>query len=442
MNKIIKLSVLALFVISTSSCKKYLDIEPVGRVIPKTASDFRGLLTSAYNSFPAHKSLLAVRTDELIMDEYSTGFPGYKDIYSWNDNSTDGLTTAMPYVSFYQVIFNANHVIAEVEQEAGTNAETSQLKGEAYLLRAYAHFELLNLYAKPYNATTAATDRGIVLALTIDLEQSHKPSTVAEVYAQVLSDISTGQQLLNVTDFDAGFNYRFTKRAAAAFAARVYEFKGDWANALVSSQQVLAFNGNLEDLNIAGALLPNHYRSKENIISMESPFNSGITNSSTISDHLLGIYNQTNDLRYPLYFSRSFGNTVSLKGASNEKKISFRNGEIYLIQAEAALQTDNLGLALKSLLDLKIKRLKPSYYQTEAARITPLAKTALLQEILNERERELALEGHRWYDLRRYGQPELTHSFEDGSSFTLQKNDPKYTLRFPIEARANNPNLQ
>ncbi len=442
MNKIIKLAAIVLVVLSASSCKKYLDIEPVGRVIPKSIEDFRGLLTSAYKIFPAHKSLLAVRTDELLMDEYATGFPAYRDIYTWNDNAADGLTSPMPYVSFYTVIFNANHVIAEVEKEAGSSAETAQLKGEAYLLRAYAHFELLNLYAKPYNAATAATDRGIVLSLAIDLEQNYKPATTAEVYTQVLADISAGQQLLNVTNFEAGFNYRFTKRAAVALAARVYEFKGDWTNALVSVQQALAIKSDLEDLNVAGALLPNNYRSKENIMSMEDAFDAGITNSSMISDHLLSVYNQSNDLRYPLYYGRSFGSTVSLKGGANEKKISFRNGELYLIQAEAALQSDNLALALKSLLDLKVKRLKPAYYQTEATRISALAKPALLQEILNERERELALEGHRWYDLRRYGQPELMHSFDDGSSYTLQKNDPRYTLRFPAAARANNPNLQ
>ncbi|EDM36888.1 putative lipoprotein [Pedobacter sp. BAL39] len=442
MNKIIKLAAVALVVLSASSCKKYLDIEPAGRVIPKTTEDFRGLLTSAYNFFPAHKSLLAVRTDELLMDEYATGFPAYKDIYAWNDNDADGLTSSMPYTAFYTSIFNANHVIAEVEKEAGVSPETAQIKGEAYLLRAYAHFELLNLYAKPYNAGTAATDRGIVLSLAIDLEQNYKTATVAEVYAQILADIEAGRQLLNVTNFDAGFNYRFTKRAAAALTARVYEFKGDWANALASSQQALALNGDLEDLNVTGAVLPNNYRSKENIMSMEKAFDAGVTNTSMISDHLLNIYDQANDLRYPMYFGRAFGNTVSLKGAFNENKISFRNGELYLIQAEAALQSDNLALALKSLLDLKVKRLKPAYYQTEATRISALAKPALLQEILNERERELALEGHRWYDLRRYGQPELVHSFENGSSYTLQKNDPKYTIRFPREAVANNPNLQ
>ncbi|MNY81145.1 SusD family protein [compost metagenome] len=57
-----------------------------------------------------------------------------------------------------------------------------------------------------------------------------------------------------------------------------------------------------------------------------------------------------------------------------------------------------------------------------------------------ERERELALEGHRWYDLRRYGQPEIKHTI-GGTDYILQKNDPRYTIRFPQGAITNNPDL-
>ena len=45
------------------SCDKYLDIQPVGTVVPSTESDFRAMLTSGYSVFPTHKSLLSLRTD-------------------------------------------------------------------------------------------------------------------------------------------------------------------------------------------------------------------------------------------------------------------------------------------------------------------------------------------------------------------------------------------
>lgn len=428
--------------LTLGSCKKYLDIEPTGRVIPTSADDFRALLTSAYSGFPAQKSLVALRTDELILDEYGTDFPGLRDIYKWNDNTPDEITYQYPYVGLYTTIFYANEVISNIEAKAGKSAVTDQLKGEAYLLRAYTHFELLNLYAKPYNRATAATDRGIALALKMDLEQNYTLSTVAEVYAQILADIAEGQKFLNVNTWESGRNYRFSTRSALALQARVYEYMGDWTNALSTVQKVLTpSNSNLEDLNTSGALLPNHYQSKENILSLDQAFNNVLSNSTYISEHLLGIYDRTNDLRFSMYFSKLGGDYVSKKGNSDALKITFRNGEMYLIQAEAALQTGNTSIALKSLLDLKAKRLKPDYYATESARISALGSAALLQEILAERERELALEGHRWFDLRRYGQPSITHSvnFED---FTLQKNDPRYTIRFPASAIANNPNLQ
>lgn len=440
MNKIIKLTAVLFLIISVSSCKKFLDVKPVGKVIPTTVEDFRALLTSAYSVFPRHKSLLATRTDELVLNEDVSEIENYRDIYKWNDNNPDAITFQFPYVTFYNAIFNANSVIADVESKAGVSPETAQIKGEAYLLRAYSHFELLNLYAKPYNKATAGTDVGVPISTKIDLEQNYKPATTEAVYAQIFADIAEGKKLLNVATFDAGKNYRFTTRAALALEARIYEFRGEFSNALAKAQELLAVNNQLEDLNVAGSPLPNSYLSKESIMSMEDAFNVSISNSSLISAHLLSIYDRANDLRFAKNFSGSGSRYVSLKGGNAALKVSFRNGEIYLIQAEAALQTDNMPLALQSLLALKVKRLKPAYYTTEAARISGLDKPALLQEILNERERELALEGHRWYDLRRYGQPSITHTLE-GVTYILQKNDPRYTIRFPKDALSSNPNL-
>lgn len=443
MNKIIKLTAALFLILSASSCEKYLEIEPVGKVIPTTAEDFRALLNKGYSGFPRHKSMLALRTDEVVLNMAKSEAPNYKDQYKWNDGTPDPASAELPYGTFYNTIFYANSVIADVEDRAGKTPETAQIKGEAYLLRAYSHFELLNTFAKAFDKNTAATDRGVPISVKIDLEIDYKPATIAAVYDQIFADLAAGQALVNVTDFPAGLNYRFTKRAALALAARIYEFRSEWSNALKASQDALALGSGLEDLNASKILLPNNYSSVESIMAMEDTFNSTATSINFISPKLLGMYNQVEDKRFALYFGKS-GNTsnyVSKKGNSAALKISFRNAELYLIQAEAALQTDNMTLALKSVLDLKAKRLSPAYFATEQTRISGLDKTGLYQEILNERERELALEGHRWYDLKRYGQPELKHVLE-GVTYTLEKNDPRYTIRFPQSAINTNPNLQ
>ncbi|MNT75206.1 SusD family protein [compost metagenome] len=92
------------------------------------------------------------------------------------------------------------------------------------------------------------------------------------------------------------------------------------------------------------------------------------------------------------------------------------------------------------MLALEVKRLIPTYFTTQKQLIDGLSGENLVNEILKERERELALEGHRWYDLRRTDQIEIKHTALEKNA-TLIKNDPRYTIRVPKEALVNNPDL-
>ena len=85
------------------------------------------------------------------------------------------------------------------------------------------------------------------------------------------------------------------------------------------------------------------------------------------------------------------------------------------------------------------KRLNNSALQTTTELINAMNQQELIQEILDERARELAFEGHRWYDLRRTTRPALTHVY-DGTTYTLTPQ--QYTMRFPPEAVAANPEIE
>mgnify|MGYP002352966577 CR=1 FL=1 len=87
-----------------------------------------------------------------------------------------------------------------------------------------------------------------------------------------------------------------------------------------------------------------------------------------------------------------------------------------------------------------VKRLYPSYYATEAANIHAMDKTAFVERVAEERFRELACQGFRWYDLRYFGKPRIEKTFE-GETFVLEQGDVRYTIKFPSEATENNPNL-
>lgn len=421
-----------------TSCNKYLDIQPVGTVIPTSESDFRGLMTSGYTSFPAHKSYLSLRTDELLLDESSTDAARTKDIYLWNDQNPDPATTAYPYLAFYKSIFYSNQIISTIDEKLTSNANVDQIKGEAYLMRAYAHFELLNCYSEVYSTSNAGL-RGVPLSTKIDLEQRFVPATIGDSYAQVLSDMEKGAALLTVEDQAKGVNYRFSKRGAYAMASRLHLYRGEWQAAIEAAKQALKINDKLVDLNVTGSLLPNDFESTEIIMALEKVSISEVRSSSFISPALLSSYSE-GDLRKGRYFQKRGGDYVSLKGGENRFNVSFRNADLYLTIAECEARLGNTAEALKYLSALKKNRFTADAYTQRVKADANLSKEQLLDAVLLERKRELALEGLRWYDLKRTTRPTLTHT-SFGRTVTLQQNDPRYVIRYPQEAINNNPDL-
>ncbi len=424
-----------------SSCDKYLDIKPVGTVIPTTTEDFRALMLSAYSSFPAHKSYLNLRTDELLMDEYSEDLPAIKDIYLWNDLNPDAATTPYAYLDFYKSIFYTNHILSEIDGKAGNSAAVSQLKAEALMMRAYSHFELLNMYAVNYNPSTAASDRGVPIVLGIDLEKDHTVATVAEVYAQIFKDLEASNNLFTETAVPANpLRYRFSKRAYYALQSRIHLYRQEWNEAKAYADAALALNNDLEDLNSAASKLPNDFTSVEMIQALDEVGRSVVSTSTYINPDFIALYNNGGDLRRSRYFVQSGSRWRSNKGGNKQFNTSFRNGELFLNIAEAEVQANHLPEARIALLALAKNRLTPTYYQQYEATVNGLDKPNLLTEIYKERARELSLEGLRWFDLKRSTKPAITHQF-GGNTFVLQENDGRYVIRFPREAIQNNPNL-
>lgn len=427
-----------------NSCN-YLDIEPVGKVIPEKVTEFRALLTSGYNSFSKNKFLLALRSDEVMPIVGDSHYTEYLDFAIWKDNSPN-TSISYPWGNPYKVIFYANSVIADVmdAKEDTDDDSREQLKGEALLLRAYAHFDLLNLYGKPYKPESAAKDRGIPLSLQIDIEQKYEPVSVEEVYSQIFSDIEEGRKLLQVEEQPQNVKYRFSKKAAIAFEARVRLYHQEWDRALELVEELIS-SCPLEDLNDPAAGEPTLLTSKEAIMSLDVVGNYYLNNGMHILPQLLEKYNRIGDKRFALYFKEKGDYYVSKREYRDVAKTSFRSGEIYLIAAEAAAHVDGkLELAKTRLKSLIENRLTPEYYAIKAGDIDGMNQVQLIEEIANERARELAIEGHRWYDLRRTTRPGIEKTYVSNGeekSAILTQDDIRYTISFPKEATDNNPNL-
>lgn len=439
MRKITAIIALAAISFISIGCDRFLDIQPEGKVIPTTTEDYRKVLTSAYSKYPVHKSLVALRTDEVNIDDNSTDFISYREIAMWKDANNDQASTEFPWVSFYSVNFYLNQIINEGSKTMQDSPEKNQILAEAYALRAYLYFDMVNLYGKPYNSATASSDRGVPINLEIDLEQVLKPSSVQEVYTQVHADLKKAEDLMVEQKQALGVNYRFSKTALLAFEARAALYEGDWNKALNYADQVLAVKGELSNLNTVNTL-PNHYASPESIMALDNTWDNSIKNLSFASAELISSYNSTADKRFGMYFEKNGSKYKVTKGGSLEFKVSFRTVEQYFIKSEALLKLNKLAEAKETLLKVMKNRYTPDGYTSVQNAVSSMDSTAFMNFILDERFREFALEGQRWFDLRRANQKKISHTIS-GKEYILQQNDPRYTIEYPMSAKKNNPNL-
>ncbi len=442
------LALLSLSAALLCGCDDFLDITPTGKVIAKTGKEYRALLTYEYKNFPEDRGLASLRSDELLLASSITStddYNSYFDIWVWNDLNRQSTTSSFGWRRYYHTIYIANYLIEhQSEISDATATEVSQLVGEAYMLRAYCHFLLANLYAEPYTCCTPSDTRGIPLSLKADVNAVLRCSSLEAVYTQVISDILAAQTYLNVDVWDTGYNYRFGRVAADALLARVYLFKGDWQNALVAAKTVIAEHGTLEDLTQSAALLPNSYKSVESILALEKVMTAGYSRIGRPSPTFVNAYYRTGDQRKRKYFKQAtLSSFTLLKGidSSDGYVCSMRTGEAYLTAAEAAAQLDSLESARTWLKSLMQKRYSASSFATYAAELDLMDQTQLLEAIYDERARELAFEGHRWFDLRRTTRPEIVKTY-GSDTYTLSQGDARYTLNFPTEAVEANPDIE
>lgn len=461
MKKSILLICVAALTMVLTGCDDFLDITPTGKVIATTGEEYRALLTYEYKYFPKDRYLTTVRTDEVVLSEPSTSstdLDAYLDLWRWKDDAPATTTSYFSWRGYYHTIYIANYIIEHRDEITDAKAaEVNQLVGEAYMLRAYCHFILVNLYAQPYTHCDPSTTRGIPLMVEADVTAIPGSSSVAAVYETILADVDQAAQLLNVDQWDEGETYRFNKISAKALRSRVCLYMGRWQEALDAANEVIAAHGELQDMNLAvsatGYMLPNNYKSVESIVALEKYS----SNENTVISHpepsfVTGLY-RSGDQRRTKYFRRQSSRLYDLlKDASDENVCSFRSAEAYLNAAEASVQ---LGKSSTEIIDiltpLMQKRLNATALATTVTAMSSMTQDQLLQEVYDERARELAFEGHRWFDLRRTTMQQLQKTYEmqpdeDGTprseTYTLEQGDSRYTMRFPTEAVEANPEIE
>ncbi|OFY64284.1 MAG: carbohydrate-binding protein SusD [Bacteroidetes bacterium RBG_13_43_22] len=349
----------------------------------------------------------------------------------------------------YRLINRTNIVLKGVQTAADNNVITQavadQYKGEALLLRAITHFELLIHFARPYKHTADASHPGVPYRETaytnqVALDDGVKQgrNTVAECYQKVLADLDLAEQYLPArAERGAGKPglVRSTKQAAAAFKTRVYLHMYDWANVITEGSKFLTggvYAGSYSLPADPGTTFLDSYTNSESIFSIE---NAG-TNNPGVNAALASQYKRrilvcispiiwrdaawlTDDERrsttsetttptiHMVYNSAGRMYTNKYKDVTNYSDASplIRYAEVLLNLAEAYCRnaTPTGAPDANALTYFNMVRNRslanPASQGYTAASFAD--NVALLGAILKERRIEFLMEGRRWPDIHR-----------------------------------------
>lgn len=436
--------IMSLFLSSISfSCKKFLDERADSKQVKLSASDCQALLDDYTTMNTGYPSDGEVSSDNYYLTSTSwTALPNTEDrnLYLWNTIVPRVSSTAQ-WLNAYKVVYNANLIIDQFKNSKGDldQSTVDKLNGSALFFRAYAHFQIAQLYAKPYDPSTATQDPGIPIRVTPELEVNSVRGTVKSTYDEIIQDLTNAVLLLPVTSETKS---RPNKVAAYAALARTYLTMGDYINAGTNANLCLNLYTTLMDYNSSSISKTSNVpftRFNAEVI-FQSVVASSIIQSSVakIPQDLYDLY-ESNDLRKSVFFKQNTGiNTGTYRFTGNYEPTTtttFFNGlatdEIVLIRAESFARTGKIPEALADLNYL----LRNRYTSFQDLNISD--PEALLKRILAERRKELVFRNLRWSDLRRLNkdnrfQTTLSRNI-DGQTYTLPPNDLRYVLLIPQE---------
>jgi hypothetical protein len=350
--------------------------------------------------------------------------------YTWNQSN--GTRSGSPnggdelWKNSYQFIRNCSFVIEKAKDFKNEDPiKANQIAGEAYSLRALAHFILVNTFAQSYNFTTNASHLGVPYITSWDWNTPFHRNTVKEVYDGMIDDLNKAIPLLTPNNNN---KIIMNQLAAKALLARIYLFKEEWQKAkdfavevcmavplMINSPTNHKYPDSLFRKGETEALFQIE-PSSTNVVNgsyttiFEGSYFRGTLTLFIATDDITTLLNQgSGDVRRKWISTSLDGidsirkfpsNVVSGFGSANNLHRSYyitviRSSEMFLTVAEASAHLGD-ALTSKNFLDAIRQRADPAAANSTATGL------ALLDSIYIERRKELAFEGLRMWDLLRW----------------------------------------
>ena len=422
------------------SCGKKLDlVNPQSidaEVIFDTDSRVKGVLVGTY-AVAGSASLLggdAIWMSELMASDGELNwvgtFPDPRQIWGKTILVNNGYVRSN-YQQSYITIFNCNNILANLGVVA--SADKGRVEGEAKFLRGLAYFNLITFFGeKPYSFGNTAL-KGVPLitdprpADPLSIDNFVERSTIEQVYTQIIKDFTEAETLLPAKN-----GFYANKPSASLALARVYLQQGKFAEARDAANRCIGtatangfslvsdfeneFNTDVNTSEDLFAMQVNTQGGSNSCFTFFSTTTYGARDGDIqVTDKHIAKYS-ANDLRLDLFFEEV--NTFycgKWRDAYMNVKV-LRLAEAYLIRAEGNVR---LGTAVGATVSSDLHR-------TRGRAGLVLLAAPTLNDVLAEREKELAFEGQGLNDVKRL---KLT---TDGLPYDDNK------MVFPIPQRETN----
>ena len=396
----------------------------------------------------------------------------FNNIYSMTYTDTESYLRYI-WSYGYKVVDNSTRIIngAPAIAETSTAEEKEELAeylAEAYALRAYAYWNMAQIYCHQVmvDGRNFSNELGMVLLdNTVDPSDPRvKRATLGETYNQIVEDLDNAIKNFDIAGGDRGSMFYMGVASTYGLRARVHLYLENWDAAYDNAEKAIQKWGKTE-LTYTDAGYKALYNGGNS--NTESLFGLAINSSNSYaanscgnlwstygyspSPYCLSLYGEK-DVRkaiqqwdvkngvstlgtaIPIYKSGKFSD-YSTGNLQNGTNYLINAPEMFLIQAESALKgtTHTLNDALNALLVVAKRNL-------DITTVSDLPQTGdeVMQFIKEERARELIQEGHRLWDLRRWGAPANLTAFNAPNIDYSYENVDLTNFLFPIPAREIN----
>ena len=443
-----------------ASCSDFLDVKPVGKLIPTEVEEFENILNNVstinYQLMDNNGgSLFATLGDNVKIGENSAKYEyvaTHANIYRFT-----AYTYKLPYMNpekpcffwengTYLATGLFNNVIDGVEsvRTEKTNALANQVTAQAKAGRAWAYLTMGLAYGPMYVPGGANTEKTIPYRIAGDANTPNPAlATTAELFSLAKKDL---EDALKYAPATVANPTRANLAAVQALMAYYYMFTRDfekmyeysnlaWSSALAQKGSVdkLIYDYNQFRYEPNPSAKPSPGTDVEVSLEMKGPdtdmkesyhrenlfYRIAANNTGGYpSDEFIELFDKNKDVRYKLWVLKTLGYSKIVGGVKYDdgivfgyykgNKMNINQGitypELLLMRAEAAARTNKLSLALTDLNTLRHYRYdNKSGSSTDLENGASFTQDQLLEEILKERRRELPIASfQRLLDLKRF----------------------------------------